>query len=843
LQGGDFSDFCEMEILRKGHADVDESAAEYLLQLIRAGEASDDDERTLLEQVIEKELGSEEALAMLMELRNAVGARAKETENGEVSGVQNLSKEQKQNLNTLVGLEQEPRSAASEKGDGASLKRASRKEKIEKKGPKRRQAEVNAGRRAAETAAAAKEHEVGEGEFYTKRFEKYHKTWTGHDQWKVQEHRLADTVQELDDDDYSSAWLECLRLGIPWGGRGAGGRGVQRMTGESKDVLVHNVTMARSGKHLLHNATLKLMYGTHYVLAGDNGTGKTTLLRRIATGTLPGFPPYLSVQFVEQELKGTDMKPVEYVVKYDFERTRLLREENEILESLENELKTDEEVFKLQTRLSEVYERLEQISAFDAENRAEAALRNVGLDDKFLKMTTNELSEGWRMRVALCGTLLMKPDVLLLDEPTNHLDAIGVAWLTEYLTNRSIFGGTILLVTHDRAFMNAVADELIVLRKQQLSYFPGSYDEYREMLWQKRQMQAHKLESQAKKKEKIMDYISTQQRAARDKKSKGGDPKKQKQIHSRKKQIEMLDKRGFGREDGRYFRESYDYWGVPSALDFDEKPLGFSLVKCPSDGKSDEILIQLDNISFGWPGAETLIENFTAQCRGNSRIGICGRNGSGKSSLTDILMNDPENFRVELRSGTVTKNLRHDKIALFKQEMVSMLAEEYPNAKNAAELILSLPRGPSTLNCQTVEQAREYLGIFGFTGDLALQPIDTLSGGQKSRLCIAIQSYNRQPLWIMDEVESHLDISSIEKLAEAIQAYNGAVIIISHDQDFLARTCTELWLLDPKTKSIIVKVPPMAEALPDTVKTTTRITEEAKAFVRQTFSEFFARNR
>ena len=268
----------QVENLRNGEkADVD--SINYLSQVLMSGDSADS--RALLSSVIERDISNDEWEQFKLCNINIMGVFQKEKLD---NGIELLTDQQKSKLRELeidVIIENNLKTIPTTK-----------KEQAKEKKKKPQQIEQ------LEPIKILPKDLVGEGEFHTKRFERFHKNWMGQSQWKHQEHSMNDTVEELDDDDYSSAWLECLRLGIPWGGRGAGGRGVHRVTGEQLDVNIFNVTMARNGVVLLKEATLKLMYGRRYCLTGRNGCGKSTLLRRIATGSLPGWPPWLRVQLM-----------------------------------------------------------------------------------------------------------------------------------------------------------------------------------------------------------------------------------------------------------------------------------------------------------------------------------------------------------------------------------------------------------------------------------------------------------------------------------------------------------------------------------------------------------------
>ena len=279
----------------------------------------------------------------------------------------------------------------------------------------------------------------------------------------------------------------------------------------------------------------------------------------------------------------------------------------------------------LHKQLAEVYTLLDQIEAYDLESKAEAKLREMGFTNALLAKKTSELSGGWRMRCSLCAALVMEPDVLLLDEPSNALDVLGLEWLKRYLGDRKMYAGTVLLISHDRDFVNSVTDELIVFRKLKFTYFDGNYEEYREMLTIKRQGEANKMDTLNKKKEHLKNYIETQQKASKDKKSKGGDPNKQRLIGSRKKMLAKIDNVGFGTGNGTKFKQaSHGFYGLPLALDFDEKPLSIKIPPCEGL-TSTATMIQINNISFGWTKDNILVSGFSAQVKGRDRLGIIGK--------------------------------------------------------------------------------------------------------------------------------------------------------------------------------------------------------------------------
>eukprot|EP00300_Choanocystis_sp_HF-7_P011310 c17402_g1_i2.p1 GENE.c17402_g1_i2~~c17402_g1_i2.p1 ORF type:complete len:631 (+),score=160.98 c17402_g1_i2:96-1988(+) len=285
-------------------------------------------------------------------------------------------------------------------------------------------------------------------------------------------------MEDLNDlDAYTAAWLEAVKTGQRWGGRARGGRQLRNTEG-SDAILVSNITLAYSGKVLLEGADLKLVRGQRMGLIGNNGVGKTTLLRRIASGTLPGFSRHLKVLYIGQEIAGSEESALECLLQSDDTVERLTRNQT----ALENELETatdDDARTFLSNELASVIEELEEHSDESAQRaRAIEALKTLGFTSALWSLPTSSLSGGWRMRAALAQAIFSPPDVLLLDEPTNHLDLRAVATLEDFLKTYTS-GMVVVLVSHDRAFLAAVVTGLIEMAGLKLQAWNNmSYEDY-----------------------------------------------------------------------------------------------------------------------------------------------------------------------------------------------------------------------------------------------------------------------------------------------------------------------------------------------------------------------------
>eukprot|EP00924_Labyrinthula_sp_SR-Ha-C_P008247 maker-scaffold_11-snap-gene-7.1-mRNA-1 protein AED:0.02 eAED:0.02 QI:109/1/1/1/0.75/0.6/5/90/677 len=624
------------------------------------------------------------------------------------------------------------------------------------------------------------------------------------------------------DDDFLSAWLDCLRDGKPWGGRGSGGRGIQRVTGKSKNVWIPNVSLNRGRSTLLENGVLRLNYGTRYGLLGKNGCGKSTLLNRISRQRLPGFPPYLRVQMLHQELFSSResaseleaLDPVNFVLKHDVERTQLQEEETHLLEQLERNDLGEEESLLVQEKLQELYSKMESNGDYESEEKAKRLLQKFGFQKKnasLLQKKFSELSGGWKMRVCLAGCLFMDPDVLLLDEPTNHLDAKAICWLENFLSGE-YFKGTLLVVTHDRSFLTNVCEEIILLRQKKLGYFAGNYEEYIQLKDQKYNMQVRKSEALEKKKEALQKGIE------RSRKSKIS--KQQKQATTKQKKLDRINEAGFGRADGFRYRMQADNSParykehVPQAIDLDEPPvkLSFGTDVSAAEGR----LVTFENLTFGYLIPDTnntmkvLVRGFTGHIDRKSKVGLISPNGTGKSSFIQLLLQ-----QLEFPDAGTAESLRYNgkitraagarpRVAYLSQESISQL----DGSSSGAEQVIRRSEQLKVENytvfhyIDTVPKARQFLGGFGIKDDVAIRKIATLSGGQKVRVALALQFLLQPDFLILDEPSNHLDLESVEQLCDALQSYRGGALIVSHDRFLLSRSCSEIWYIHGSSKCI-----------------------------------------
>ena len=289
-----------------------------------------------------------------------------------------------------------------------------------------------------------------------------------------------DISEQLVDDDHASAWKECTDSNQRWGGRGHGGRGV-RLTGDNyQNIHLPSVSLSYEGNELLVDSKMDIVKGHRYCLIGKNGVGKSTLLRQLASGSIPGLPRGMVVRMVKQQVEGRDdQTTLEALVEADEHRSALLREQDEV----ERKIDSGIDLYECAQRIGDIAVELDAIDADNAEKRAVDMLKGLSYTKEMIHGKTSHLSGGWRMRLALAQALFAPySDLILLDECTNHLDLHGMAWLENYLTTNPL---TIICVSHDRSFLDAVSTDIIVLEHKRLTYHAGNYTYYRKKMDEK----------------------------------------------------------------------------------------------------------------------------------------------------------------------------------------------------------------------------------------------------------------------------------------------------------------------------------------------------------------------
>ncbi|KAF0691937.1 Aste57867_16933 [Aphanomyces stellatus] len=506
-----------------------------------------------------------------------------------------------------------------------------------------------------------------------------------------------------------------------------------------KDIHVDNVTMNFKGQTILSNTALKLVFGRRYGLIGKNGAGKTTLLRFMSHYEIKKFPRHIRMQHVEQEsaskLSHCDDSVLSVVLAADYERTLLLAEEKQLLAD-----NSDAE------RLQKVYERLGQIDSDTAESRARTILAGLQFPEHVVDGPAKALSGGWRMRTALAGALFMSPDLLLLDEPTNHLDLEAVMWLENYLET---YPKTLIVVSHDRNFLNTVTTDTIYLAKQQLTYHRGNFASFENTQEEMLRNQRKAYEAQQMKVSHMQEFIDRFRCNA----------KKAPLVQSRIKALEKI---------------------MRTAVEEPEDPRAFKMTFPPPEPLGRPI-ISIENVAFRYaPDRPDLFTDVNFGVDMSSRIGVLGVNGSGKSTLINLMLG-----KLEPTFGKCVRNPRV-RISTFTQHHVDSLNLSLTAVENMMEIFPG----------HEPDEFRNHLGRFNLSGELAMKPVRKLSGGQKSRVGFATLTWRLPHIVVMDEPTNHLDIETIDALIDALRGYKGGVVIISHDQHFVNSCCNELWVVN-----------------------------------------------
>jgi len=603
-------------------------------------------------------------------------------------------------------------------------------------------------------------------------------------------------------EDQASAWQECTEKGLSWGGRGKGGRGEYAGAVNSIKSNIHlsNVSICLdNGTELLHDTMMDVVRGHRYGLIGRNGVGKSTLLRRLAQKVIPGMPLDMRVLLVQQQIEGSDDSAINVLLSADFDREWLLREQQELEAQLQSTTTLEDDLGKIAERLGNIVAELDAIAADTAEERGIEILRGLQFTDDMIFGPTNNLSGGWRMRLALAAAIFVQSDLLLFDECTNHLDLYGLTWLINFLNKDT--DRTLIIVSHDRTFLDAVCTDIIVMEHQRLQYHVGNFSQYEKQQQDKATREAQILDATERQRTKAMAFIQKQQASANKKSS---DPNKQRQAKMIKEK--KLERMGNYREDGKRYKlrslkklsEDHLRLAQKVVIEVDEPIIKMKFpepVWPPSIGPG-AALVKFEDVSFSYEkGTDHILNHMTFSLNRGSKVALVGRNGSGKSTLCRLIAGDNV-----CGIGVITGNIWvHPSIRVGYITQYSVEELETSSNQTVVEYIEAFLTDKGILSdilTQVSGNIRQYLGVFGLGGKHAHQKISSLSGGERMRLCFATVLSDKPQLLLMDESTNHVDFETLGSMSEALNDYQGSVLMVSHNQSFLNAFCNELWIVE-----------------------------------------------
>jgi len=498
---------------------------------------------------------------------------------------------------------------------------------------------------------------------------------------------------------------------------------------------LNGITVRLGGRTILDGATASLPPGSRVGLIGRNGAGKSTMVRVIAgllepDGGAAEMPRGSRIGYIAQEAPHGDKTPFETVLAADLERAELMHASE-----------TEQDAHKL----GDIYERLIAIDAYTAPARAAQILIGLGFDEAMQQQPLDSFSGGWKMRVALAALLFSQPDLLLLDEPSNHLDLEAVMWLEDFLSS---YKATIVVVSHERDFLNNVVDHILHLQGGKTTLYPGGYDAFEKQRAERMAQLAAAKANQDAQRAKLQDYVARNSARA----------STAKQAQSRAKMLAKMQ---------------------PIAELANDPSLSFGF---PNPDELRPPLITLDHASVGY-GETPILKRLNLRLDPDDRIALLGRNGNGKTTLARLLA-----AQLAPMEGGMTASGKM-KVGYFTQYQVEELDTD------------DTPLEHMTRTCKgaTPAAVRAQLGRFGFSGDKATTKVGRLSGGERARLALALITRDAPHLLILDEPTNHLDVDAREALVQALNDYTGAVILVSHDRHMVELTADRLVLVDDGT--------------------------------------------
>ena len=516
-------------------------------------------------------------------------------------------------------------------------------------------------------------------------------------------------------------------------------------------ITLKGVTLRRGTKVLLEGATVALNPGEKIGLVGRNGAGKSSLFA-LLSGVLHEdagefqIPPTWRMAQVAQEMPETGESATDFVIAGD---TRLMAAQAEVHAA---EAASDGE------RMGHAYAALHDAGAHDAQARAQALILGLGFQVDELCRPVNSFSGGWRMRLQLARALMCPSDLLLLDEPTNHLDLDALVWLEAWLQR---YPGTLLVISHDREFLDAVTNVTLHIDQGRLTRYGGNYSTFEETRAQQLELQQNAYARQQDKIAHLQKFIDRFKAKAT----------KARQAQSRVKALERMER-------------------LAPVLTSAEFTFAF---KPPANLPNP--MLALRDAAFGYPPPDeapegtppkVIVRDVSRAVAAGQRIGILGANGQGKSTLVKTVAG----VLMPL-AGTVTEG-KGLSVGYFAQQELDVLRPDATPLEHMIRLAKEkLPEGESGRE----QDLRNFLGSFNFTGDMVKQAVGTMSGGEKARLVLCMLVWQRPNLLLLDEPTNHLDLTTREALSMALNEFEGTVMLVSHDRALLRAVCDEFWLV------------------------------------------------
>ncbi|GAB2888515.1 ATP-binding cassette domain-containing protein [Paralcaligenes sp. KSB-10] len=520
-------------------------------------------------------------------------------------------------------------------------------------------------------------------------------------------------------------------------------------------ITLKNVTLRRGSKVLLDGASVTLNPGEKVGLVGRNGAGKSSLFA-VLNGTLHedggefSVPAQWRMAQVAQDMPETTQSATDFVVDGD---TLLLAAQAEVAAA---------EASDDGMQMAHAYTALYDAGMYDAPARAQALILGLGFSVAELDKPVNSFSGGWRMRLQLARALMCPSDLLLLDEPTNHLDLDALVWLEAWLKN---YAGTMVVISHDREFLDAVTGVTLHIDHGKLVRYGGNYSKFEDMRAEQMVLQQAAQVKQQEKVAHLQKFIDRFKAKA----------SKAKQAQSRVKALERMEKIAPMLADAEFQFEFKEPFNLPNPM------------------------LSMTGASFGYPpsGAApagtpstVIVRNINRSVLAGQRIGILGANGQGKSTLVKTIAGALRPIAGEIITG---KGLN---IGYFSQQELDVLRPGDNPLDHMLRLVRDTPAGvrPSAMDCRE-QGLRNFLGTFNFSGDMVKQSVGSMSGGEKARLVLCMIVWQRPNLLLLDEPTNHLDLATREALSVALNEFEGSVMLVSHDRALLRSVCDEFWLV------------------------------------------------